>query len=146
MTADLARYVLPSRFIERYRPVKSHRYERALGGYFFDPNAADFFIRMATETPVPGEAVWTVLPGTTDPSFTVASGFRDAAIGYVICETPFARGENLDVRLARQLTYRARVRLAVLRQIYDEISKEGPLPTSDEIAAFVQRRIDEMTI
>jgi hypothetical protein len=144
---NLARYVLPSRFIERYRPVRSHPHEKALGGHFFDPNAARFFIRMATVDPVPPEAVWTVLPPASDTGpFRVASGMRDQhALGHVICQVPFVAGEDLEFPLARQLTYRARLRITTLQGLLDDIRQAGQLAAGDA-AAFIERRIEDLKV
>ena len=146
MTPNLAKYVLPSRSIERYRPVKSHPHEKALGGHFFDPNAARFYIRMATVDPVPPEAIWTVLPSAPGTrQIGIVSGLREeAALGYVICQVPFAAGEHLEFPLARQLTYRARLRIITLQSLLDDLHHAGQLATAGDIAAFIQHRIEEL--
>ena len=136
MTADLARYVLPSRFIERYRPVKSHPHEKRLAGYFFDPNAARFFIRMATVDAVPAEAVWTVIATDAAPIRIVSGGRDQLALGYLICQAPFAVGENLEFPLVRPLTYRTRLRISTLQGLLDDLSQAGSLATGGDIAGF----------
>jgi hypothetical protein len=146
MKNTLSRYVLPSRFIERYRPVKSHPHEKRLAGYFFDPNAARFFIRMATVEAVPAEAVWTVLVPNA-ASARIVSGQRDElAVGYVICQVPFAAGDDFEFPLVRPLTYRARLRIRTLESLLDDLRQAGQLAAGGEIAAFIQRRIEELKV
>ncbi len=148
MTAILAKYVLASRFVERYRPVKSHRHEKALAGHFFDANAARFYIRMATVDPVPPEAVWTVLPPKdASDGFRVVSGRREElALGYVICQAPFATGAALEFPLVRRLTYRARLRINTLQGLLDDLLQAGQPTITGDIAAFIQRRIEELKV
>ena len=146
MTADLARYVLPARFIEAYRPVKSHPHEKGLAGYFFNPNAARFFIRMATVDPVLPEAVWTVLAPDAAPFRVVSSRRDELAVGHVICQVPFAAGEDLEFPLVRPLTYRARLRISTLQGLLDDLRQAGQLATGGETAAFIQRRIEELKV
>ena len=146
MTADLARYVLPSRFIERYRPVKSHPHEKRLAGYFFDPNAARFFIRMATVDAVPAEAVWTLIAKDAAPIRIVSGERGEVAVGHVICQVPFAVGENLEFPLVRPLTYRTRLRIRTLQGLLDDLRQAGQLATGGEIAAFIQHRIEELKV
>jgi len=146
MICTLDKYVLPTRFIERYRPVKSHPNEKALGGYCFDHNAARFFICMATADTVPPEVVWTVVPPTVGGEpFHVVSGLREElALGYVICQVPFGGADDLEFPLSPRLTYRARIRITTLQGILDDIRKTGQFSTGSEIAGFIQCRIEEL--
>jgi hypothetical protein len=148
MTAALLRHVLPSLFIERYRPVRSHRHEKALGGYLFDPNAARFFIRMATVEPVPAEVLWSVLaPAAPAAPFRIVSGLREQhALGHVICQVPYAAGEEIEFPLPRQLTCRARLRIATLQQMLEDIRQAGLLASGSEVAALIERRIEELRV
>jgi hypothetical protein len=146
MTGNLTKYMLPARFIERYRPVRSHRHERVLDSYFFDPHVARFFIRMATLEPIPPRAVWTVvLPESGSGPCRIVSGQREErAIGYVICQISFAAGDDLEYPLVRKLTYSARLRISTLQCLLDDLAQAGQLAAGSEIAGLIQRRIEEL--
>ena len=145
MIRHLANCLLPASFIRRFRPVKSHPHEKALGGHFFDANAVRFFIGMATADAVSPDAVWTVAPPPAGSGLCrVVNGQREQiALGYVICQVPFAAGEHLEFEVCRKLTYRARVRLATLQSLLADLHQAGQPATGSDLAAFIQRRIEE---
>jgi hypothetical protein len=144
MTSQLVNFVLPTSVIERFRPVKSHPHEKALGGHFFHPNGMRFFASMTTAETVSPEAVWTVAPPEPGGGLCrVVSGQREPiALGYIICQVPFAAGENLEFTVCRRLTARTRVRIATLQALLDDIRQAGQLANGNDVAALIQLRIE----
>ena len=131
-------------FHRAIRPVKAHPHEKALGGHFFDPNAVRFFVSMATADAVSPEVVWTVVPPTANGEpYRVVSGQREqVALGFIICQLPFAVGENIEFTVCRRLSYRARIRIATLQGLLDDIRQDGQLTDGSMITASIQHRIE----
>ncbi len=146
MTDDLLRYVLPQPFLDRYRPVRAHRHEPRLAGYFFDLHAARFYMRLATVERVPPEAVWTVCRlavGRTTPPYLVNGFFeRDAAaLGFVIGQAPLPPGAPREIPLVRRLSYKAKVTLRALESLSAELRELQGGSASPEILAFIEAKI-----
>ena len=57
-----------------------------------------------------------------------------------------APGEDLEFPLVRPLTYRTRLRIRTLQGLLDDLGHAGQLATGGEVAAFIQRRIEELKV
>ena len=146
MTADLAKYVLPARFIQaptgRSNRTRMRRAWPVTSSIRTPPGSSSAWPPSIRSCPRPSGPC--LLPDAAP--FRVVSGRPTVAVGHVICQVPFAAGEDLEFPLVRPLTYRARLRISTLQGLLDDLRQAGQLATGGETAAFIQRRIEELKV
>jgi hypothetical protein len=141
---DIRHYELPSRFADRYRPVRVHPRERGLAAFALDEYGLRFFSIMATGASVPNEAIWSLVHRPAEcPAVQLAAGRRENALGYVVCELPHASTDPATYPVARRLTYRAKVTIAALRSLVSDLADQ-PAGSTADVLRFIEHRIDKL--
>jgi hypothetical protein len=144
MTRGLRHYELPSRFAERYRPVRVHQHEHGLAAFALDEYGLRFFRMMATGATVPPQAIWSLSRHSAESTLVqLVSGRHADAIGYVVCERPHVYADPAVHPVPRRLSYRAKVTIAALQSLLSDLTDE-PGASAAEVVRFVERRIDQL--
>jgi hypothetical protein len=146
MPRNLRHYELPSRFAQRYRPVRVHSHEKGLAAFALDEYGLRFFRIMATGSPVHAQAIWSIVRNTADETgMQLAIGRRDESLGYVVCENLYAADNPATYSVPRRQTYRAKVTIATLQALLRDLA-DNPAETDADVLGFIQRRIDQLTV
>ena len=146
MRRDLRHYELPSRFAQRYRPVRVHAHEKGLAAFALDEYGLRFFRIMATASPVPAQAIWSIVRDPTDRSvMQLVAGRHEDTLGYVVCEVPHTAADPETYPVPRRLTYRAKVTIATLQALLHDLA-DDPAASAADVIGFIERRIDQLTI
>ena len=144
MSRDLRHCQLPAPFAERYRPVRVHPHEKGLAAFALDEYGLRFFLTMATGTPVPSQAIWSLVPYPADcAAVQLVSGRGEGALGYVVCEVPRGSTDPAAYPVPRRLTYRAKVTIAALQALLHDLA-DDPAGSAAEVIRFVERRIEQL--
>jgi hypothetical protein len=147
MQRDLRHYELPSRFAQRYRPVRVHAHEKGLAAFALDEYGLRFFRIMATRNPVPHEAVWSLIrPTAARPAMQLISGRHEDASAYFVCEIPHASADPAAYPVPRRLSYRAKVMIATLQALMHDLADDPARSADADLIGFIERRIDQLRI
>jgi hypothetical protein len=133
----LDRYELPTRFLERFRPVKTQGREKGLPAYLFDAYGLTFYRQGATAGAIPAEAIWSLI--RTDAGLRLVHGMLHDATAYVIAQSCPADGDPAAYALPVRLGYRAKVAVQALQRLRQDIDD---LPDAAQLVALIDRRID----
>ena len=146
MQRDLRHYELPSRFAQRYRPVRVHAHEKGLAAFALDEYGLRFFRIMATGSPVPAQAIWSIVRDTANETgMQLAIGRREESLGYVVCEVLYSSADPATYPVPRRLSYRAKVTIATLQALLHDLA-DDPAHSAADVIGVIERRIDQVTI
>jgi hypothetical protein len=146
MPRDFRHYELPSRFAQRYRPVRAHAHEKGLAAFALDEYGLRFFRSMATGNSVPAQAIWSIVRNAANGTgMQLAIGRHDESLGYVVCEFPCDSSDPATYPVPRRLTYRAKVTIATLQALLHDLPND-PAGSAADVIGFIERRIDQLTI
>ncbi|MGA2253506.1 MAG: hypothetical protein ABSG53_02500 [Thermoguttaceae bacterium] len=146
MQRDLRHYELPSRFAQRYRPVRVHAHEKGLAAFALDEYGLRFFRIMATGSPVPAQAIWSIVRDTANETgMQLAIGRREESLGYVVCEVLYSSADPATYPVPRRLSYRAKVTIATLQALLHDLA-DDPAHSAADVIGVIERRIDQLTI
>jgi hypothetical protein len=147
MRRDLRHYELPSRFAQRYRPVRVHAHEKGLAAFALDEYSLRFFRIMATGAPVSAQAIWSLVRDPEDSAAVqLVSGRREGTLGYVVCEVAHASADPAAYSVPRRLTYRAKVMIADLQALVRDLADDPAGSANADVIGFIERRIDQLRI
>ena len=141
MTLQPSQFDLPPDFVRRFRPVMVSRRSVGVAAYVFDPYRLTFFEKLATATPVPAEAIWSICP-SSDGGLHLRSGKHGAAIGYVVTQVPLFSPEQYSQPLPKRLSYRQKIKAAAIRNLLEEL-RSTKLEVPADVLAIITRRLDE---
>jgi hypothetical protein len=145
MQRDFRRFELPGPFAKRYRPVRVHSHEKGLAAYVLDDYGLRFFRVMATGSPVPQEAVWSLIRRPVEPPvLQLVPGRREDAPGYVVCQAAHASGDPVVYPVPARLSYRAKVTIAALQALLRDLADDPAGSAAAEAIGFIERRIDQL--
>jgi hypothetical protein len=141
---DFRQFEVSALFAQRYRPVRVHPHEKGLAAFLLDEYGLRFFRIMATATPVPPEAIWSLIRNAAEcPTLHLVSGRSDDACGYLICEVPHAPADPAAYPVPPRLSYRAKVAIAALQTLLVDLA-EDPASSAADVIGFIERRIEQL--
>jgi hypothetical protein len=145
MRRDLRNFELPGAFAQRYRPVRVHPQERGLAAFVLDEYGLRFFRLMATGAPVLDGAIWSIVQQAQSASIQLLPRRCRHALAYVVCELPNASAEPTPYPIPRRLTFRAKVTIAALQSLLNDLAHH-PAESAGDVTALIEHRIDQLRI
>jgi hypothetical protein len=142
---DLRHFELPGLFARHYRPVRVHPHEMGLAAFVLDEYGLRFFRIMATATPVPETAIWSLVPNPAGrPALHIVSSRLEDACGYLVCEVPHASADQAAYAVPPRLSYRAKVTITALQFLVSDLTDHPSNLAAADVIAFIERRIEQL--
>jgi hypothetical protein len=145
MRRDFRHFELPAAFARMCRPVRVHLHEKGLAAFVLDDYGIRFFRLMATATPVPTEAIWSLVGHVAGTRcLQLVFGRHQDAAGYVVCEVPHASGDAATYTVPPRLSYRAKVTIAALQNLLSDLSNDPAVSAVADVTGIIERRIEQL--